>query len=156
MLENKALLKQFYAGGFAGNTWQERLANALEQQQVLVLLEQQLSLSMYQPNIELEADFVFIDWQLAGESYQVEFDVESQQATIFHTNYGWLAKLNDLHKGRHTNALWNAIIDISGVLVVLFSVTGFILLMPNKKKFKPSMIIGVVSGIGLMVSAVMY
>ena len=125
------------------------------QAQVITLLQQQLVLTMTQPNIEIEPDFIFIDWQIAGESYQVEFDITTLQAKVFHTHYGWLAKFNDLHKGRHTNKVWNAIIDISGVLVVLFSFTGFILLLPNKKKFKPSMVIGILSTVVLIISALM-
>ncbi|WP_028079329.1 PepSY-associated TM helix domain-containing protein [Solimonas soli] len=44
------------------------------------------------------------------------------------TDRGWIAWLNDLHKGRNTGATWNWFIDLFAVACVLFSVTGLFLL----------------------------
>lgn len=44
------------------------------------------------------------------------------------TDRGWIAWLNDLHKGRNTGAMWNWFIDIFAVACVLFCVTGLCLL----------------------------
>ncbi|MGA0607578.1 PepSY-associated TM helix domain-containing protein [Phenylobacterium sp. VNQ135] len=44
------------------------------------------------------------------------------------TERGWVAYLNDLHKGRNTGKAWAWFIDIFAVACVLFSVTGLLLL----------------------------
>jgi len=132
------------------NHWPKEQTN---KQQALLFLQPLLAFPLYKTQIEFEDELILLDWQLAGESYQVEFDVERSQAIVFHTHYGLLAKLNDIHKGRHTRVIWNAIIDISGGLVVLFSLTGFILLIPNKKKLKPTLIIGIASSVVLLATA---
>lgn len=138
------------------NNWTgNELLGQTNAQQLLVVLQSQLGFPLDETQIEFESDLVLLDWQLAGESYQVEFEPELSQAIVFHTDYGLLAKLNDIHKGRHTNAIWNAVIDISGALVVLFSLTGFVLLMPNKKKLRPTLILGVISSSALLITAVM-
>jgi hypothetical protein len=127
----------------------------LNEQKVLALLQAQLDFPVDKTQVEFEDDLILLDWQLAGESYQVEFTSELSTALVFHTDYGLLAKLNDIHKGRHTSVVWSAVIDISGFLVVLFSFTGLILLLPNKKKLRPTIIVGVVSSCVLLMTATM-
>lgn len=127
----------------------------LNEQKILALLQEQLGFPVNKTQVEFEDDLILLDWQLAGESYQVEFSTEISSAQVFHTDYGLIAKLNDIHKGRHTSAVWSAVIDISGFLVVLFSFTGLILLLPNKKKLRPTIIVGVVSSCVLLMTATM-
>ncbi len=44
-----------------------------------------------------------------------------------------LGILNDLHKGRHSGAVWFWLIDISAVLMVLFSLTGLVILYHGRR-----------------------
>ena len=50
-----------------------------------------------------------------------------------HTDYGWWALMNDLHKGRNTSVFWGWIIDITSVLCIVFALSGFILAMPQRR-----------------------
>lgn len=43
------------------------------------------------------------------------------------TTRGWVAYLNDLHKGRNAGAVWYWFIDVFAVACVVFAVTGFAL-----------------------------
>lgn len=56
-----------------------------------------------------------------------QYVVEYQQANL-------LSILNDLHKGRHSGKAWSFIIDLSAILICLFSFTGLVILFQNKKK----------------------
>lgn len=56
-----------------------------------------------------------------------DYYIEYQQANL-------LSILNDLHKGRHSGEVWSWVIDISAVLICLFSLTGLFILFQNKKK----------------------
>ncbi len=47
---------------------------------------------------------------------------------------GSIAVLNDLHKGRDTRASWVWVIDVSAILMILVSLTGFIMIFYLKKK----------------------
>ena len=45
---------------------------------------------------------------------------------------GIVALFNDLHKGRHSGEAWSWLLDISAVLMTLFSVTGMVILLQHK------------------------
>lgn len=44
------------------------------------------------------------------------------------TDRGWIAWLNDLHKGRHAGTAWAAFIDVFAVACLVFCVTGLMIL----------------------------
>ena len=44
------------------------------------------------------------------------------------TDRGWIAYLNDLHKGRHTGAAWSWFLDVFAVAAMVFCLTGLLLL----------------------------
>jgi hypothetical protein len=50
------------------------------------------------------------------------------------TRSGAIAILNDLHKGRDTGTAWAWLIDISAVLMILVSLTGFLMIFFLKRK----------------------
>lgn len=56
--------------------------------------------------------------------------VERETGAIVYerTERGWIALLNDLHKGRDSGAAWRLFIDVFAVACVLFCVTGLGLL----------------------------
>ena len=45
------------------------------------------------------------------------------------TDRGWIAYLNDLHKGRHTGSAWSLFIDLFAVACIVFSLSGLLLLL---------------------------
>ena len=53
------------------------------------------------------------------------------------TDRGWIAYLNDLHKGRHTGRAWSWFIDIFAAACFVFSATGLLLLQIHAGK-RPS------------------
>ncbi|MFZ6690092.1 PepSY-associated TM helix domain-containing protein [Undibacterium sp. SXout11W] len=63
------------------------------------------------------------------------------------TDRGWIAYINDLHKGRNTGVVWNYLIDAFGVLCLIFCMTGFFLLKmhaKNRPSTWPIVVFGVV------------
>lgn len=55
-------------------------------------------------------------------------------ATSEITNRGWIAWVNDLHKGRNTGAVWFWFIDLFAAACVLFSLTGLLLLQLHARR----------------------
>lgn len=58
----------------------------------------------------------------------VAIDRETGEVTNESTSRGWIAWLNDLHKGRNAGTVWKWFIDIFVVACVVFSLTGLVLL----------------------------
>ena len=50
------------------------------------------------------------------------------------TSAGTIAAMNDLHKGSYTGKKWNAIIDITAAILIIISLTGFIMIFYMTKK----------------------
>jgi hypothetical protein len=71
----------------------------------------------------LPAGYAFATWYI----YQGTVEVEYKKGNVF-------AIMNDLHKGRHTGEYWRWLIDISAVFMLLFSLTGLIILFQQLKR----------------------
>jgi hypothetical protein len=104
--------------------------------QLANFVREQFGIRLALATISYEEEFLIVDYQAPGHATVLEIDQESNEALAEHTDYGLIATLNDLHKGRHADVIWSWLIDISGVLTVLFSVAGLILLLPNQRRLQ--------------------
>jgi uncharacterized protein len=84
----------------------------------------------------IDEPFITIEYDGPGLQALVEIDQDLGEVYAETTHYGLVAVLNDLHKGRYTHIVWNALIDISAIILVIFSLAGFVLLLPNKYRFR--------------------
>lgn len=50
------------------------------------------------------------------------------------TDRGWIALLNDLHKGRHSGAVWRWFIDIFALATLVFAATGLGLMILHARR----------------------
>ncbi len=55
-------------------------------------------------------------------------DLESGAVHLEKTDRGWIAYLNDLHKGRNTGRAWSVFLDVFAAACVVFCLTGLGLL----------------------------
>jgi len=88
---------------------------------------------------ELIVGEVALDFKSPGYNAAVFIDMTTQVAEIEATNYGLVALLNDLHKGRNSGETWKWFIDITALLMVFFVLTGVCLLLPKKKTLVTSL-----------------
>jgi len=63
-----------------------------------------------------------------GRDGWVSIDTETGAVEYENTSRGWIAYLNDLHKGRNTGVVWSWFLDIFAAGTIVFCVTGLILL----------------------------
>jgi len=87
-------------------------------------------------SIEREDEELFISDKGPGRYLSLTVDLISGEAFIEATDYGYWALLNDLHKGRNSGDFWRFIIDLSAALMILFSLTGFILALAQRRMSK--------------------
>lgn len=95
-----------------------------------------LGIRLEHATLTYEDGFLVVDYQAPGKAVLLEIDQELNAAIIESTDFGVIAVLNDLHKGRHVDVIFSWLIDISGVLVVVFSLAGLVLLFPNKRRLR--------------------
>jgi hypothetical protein len=72
-----------------------------------------------------------------GRDAWVSIDRATGAAKSEATDRGWIAYLNDLHKGRNTGLAWRVFIDVVAAAVLFFSLTGLVLLQIQARQ-RPS------------------
>ncbi|GHN00548.1 peptidase [Cytophagales bacterium WSM2-2] len=75
-----------------------------------------------------------ISFKGPGYAADIFVDAETGKYNITITKSGLVALLNDLHKGRDSGHTWALLIDISAILMILVSLTGFAMIFFLKKK----------------------
>lgn len=68
-----------------------------------------------------------------GSDAWLAIDAEFNEVIYERTDRGWIAYLNDLHKGRDTGAVWRWFLDIFSVACLVFCITGLLLLFKQAK-----------------------
>ncbi|MHA8107122.1 PepSY-associated TM helix domain-containing protein [Aquirufa sp. 5-AUSEE-100C1] len=87
-----------------------------------------------------------------GPGYTADVFIDRAKGTFHLTErtLGFVAWINDLHKGRDTGQGWKWVIDFSAIFMSLISLTGIILLLFLKKK-RLNGIIWLVAGMAVVV-----
>jgi len=71
---------------------------------------------------------VYVSLPRPGGDAWLRVALDDGEAEYERTDRGWLAYLNDLHKGRNTGAAWSWFIDIFAAACLVFSLTGLVIL----------------------------
>ena len=97
-----------------------------------------------------EAD---ISFAAPGYSADAFIDVKTGTYKVNILEQGSVAVLNDLHKGRDAGTAWKWVIDLSGAILTLVSVTGIgILLLLKKTRTQALSVMGLASVITIMLA----
>ena len=85
---------------------------------------------------EIRADERECTVTFKGPGYAADafIDRESGRYDLTQTIHGFVAVMNDLHKGRDTGGAWSAVIDASAIVLTVISLTGLVLLFYLKRK----------------------
>ncbi|WP_417780785.1 PepSY-associated TM helix domain-containing protein [Stutzerimonas xanthomarina] len=91
-------------------------------------LESELNLELAGREAEWSDGELYVALPRPGGDAWLSLDLNSGELLFEATDRGWIAYLNDLHKGRNTGGAWSWFIDIFAGVCVLFSITGLLLL----------------------------
>jgi hypothetical protein len=84
-----------------------------------------------------------------GPGYMADGFIErdSGKYELVETRNGFVAVINDLHKGRDTGKVWSGVIDASAILLVLVSATGLVLIWFVYKRRTSGLVLAGVGGV---------
>ncbi|MEY4954426.1 MAG: hypothetical protein RI981_511 [Bacteroidota bacterium] len=113
--------------------------NVIDTAQVKKLEIVELFRSQYQVHgilNDFRIDETEVSVSLQGPGYTADAFIDRSTGTFHLTerSLGFVAWINDLHKGRDTGQGWKWVIDFSAIFMSLISLTGIILLLFLKKK----------------------
>ena len=79
---------------------------------------------------------VWISFRAPGYAADAQVDPRTGAYRMVVTDYGLVAVLNDLHKGRDTPGGWKLFLDLSALFLALVSLTGLLLgvLLPKSRR----------------------
>lgn len=91
-------------------------------------LENELRIDLARRDAEWNDGELYIALPRPGGDAWLSLELESGELLYESSDRGWIAYLNDLHKGRNTGGAWSWFIDVFAGVCVLFCLTGLLLL----------------------------
>ena len=76
-----------------------------------------------------------VGFKSAGYLADATIDRATGAYELSETRMGFVAIINDLHKGRDTGPGWSLVVDLSAVLMILVSLSGLVLVYFVKRRF---------------------
>jgi uncharacterized protein len=101
---------------------------------------------------EWSAKEIYVSLPRPGGDAWLSIDRADGAIAYESTDRGWIAYLNDLHKGRHTGAAWSLFIDVFAIAALVFCVTGLFLLQLHSAR-RPAT--WPIVGLGLVIPALL-
>jgi hypothetical protein len=98
-------------------------------------------------DFRVEDSQISISFKGPGYAADAFIDATNGSYDLAETRSGFVAILNDLHKGRDTGSVWSIVIDVSAALLVLVSLTGLILIWFVYKRRTSGLILAAASGV---------
>lgn len=96
--------------------------------------ERELDINLANQTPEWSDEELYVPLPRPGGDGWLAIDLSNGAVVHENTARGWVAWLNDLHKGRDTGQAWSWFIDIFAVACVIFSLTGFFLLQLHARR----------------------
>ena len=89
---------------------------------------QQIEGAVFNFNVDAEAQLLELDFKRPAGFTNVEIDLSRGTGLLSVEFNGWLALLNDLHKGRYVGTSWRWLSDLVAIACLLFAISGFYLI----------------------------
>jgi hypothetical protein len=90
-------------------------------------------------DFRVDDDQVQISFKGPGYTADGFADRATGKYELLENRLGFIAIINDLHKGRDTGKAWSGVIDVSAALMTLVSLTGFTLIFFLHKRLRMGM-----------------
>ncbi|MDG2535523.1 PepSY-associated TM helix domain-containing protein [Sphingomonas sp. HITSZ_GF] len=85
---------------------------------------------------EWSAGEIYLAKPRPGGDAWISIDRDTGEVTSENSSRGWIAYLNDLHKGRNAGSGWKLFIDVFVFACIVFTLTGLVLLWMHSKHRK--------------------
>lgn len=114
--------------GAVDRAWLTPPDNRVAKLEIVEYLRRTHHLSGALADFRLEEQQAAVSFKGPGYSADVFIDRATGHYDLTESRLGFVAVLNDLHKGRDSGARWQWVIDLSAVLLVFIALSGLVLL----------------------------
>ncbi len=98
-------------------------------------------------DFRVEASEIAVSFRGPGYAADGFIELPGGHFEVTETRNGFVAVINDLHKGRDTGKGWSMVIDASAILLVLVSLTGLLLILFLHKRRTSGLMLAGTGGI---------
>lgn len=102
-------------------------------------------------DVRIDDTQISISLRAPGYTADTTIDRDTGKYELTEVSSGFVAVVNDLHKGRDSGKAWGWLIDASAVLLVLISLTGFVLLWFLHKRRTSGFLLALAGTIAILV-----
>jgi uncharacterized protein len=117
--------------------------NVVEQDKIVELLRRSHGVKGAVSEVHVDEDRCEVVFKGPGYEADASIDRKTGKYDLNVSRFGFVAVLNDLHKGRDTGGKWSAVIDFSAALMTLVSLTGLTLIFFLNKRRLYGLVIAV-------------
>lgn len=96
--------------------------------------EHQVKASVFSYQFEIDDSLLELDFKRPAGYASVVVDFAANTVELEQEFNGYLALLNDLHKGRNAGTSWVILIDLTAVACIVFALTGFYLMLKQASR----------------------
>lgn len=111
-------------------------------------LDRQLNIRIRGRTAEYSPDEVYVGLPEPGADAWLAISLADGEVEYERSARGWIAYLNDLHKGRNTGAAWSWFIDAFAVCCLVFAISGLFLMKMHAAQRKATWPI---TGLGVLI-----
>jgi len=97
-------------------------------------LHREIGVNTADRETEWSAKEVYVALPRPGGDAWLSIERDSGAISYEITDRGWIAYLNDLHKGRNAGKAWSWFIDLFAMAAIIFCLTGLLLLQLHAKR----------------------
>jgi len=109
--------------------------SVVEQDKIVEFLRHSHEIKGTVSEVHVDEDQCEIVFKGPGYEADASIDRKTGKYDLSVSRFGFVAVLNDLHKGRDTGGKWSAVIDFSAVLMTLVSLSGLpLIFFLNKRR----------------------
>ena len=116
-------------------------ANKVEKLEIVEFFRREHGVTGLVADFRIEDDECLLTFKGPGHAADAVIDRATGRYTLNQVKHGFVAWINDLHKGRDTGPVWSILIDVSAVLLTLISTTGILLILYLKMRRKPGLLV---------------
>jgi uncharacterized protein len=88
-----------------------------------------------------------VSFKTAGYAADLFFDVTTGNYQLTIEQQGFVAIMNDLHKGRDTDSSWSWVIDVSAIFLVVVALTGLCIQLLYRKRRRKALVATAVASV---------
>jgi hypothetical protein len=134
-------------------TIDENLVSNPDQAALETLIREKLRLRSPATDYHEDPDEIQITFAAPGKRTVVTINRADGSGTVEMEQRGFLAKLDDLHKGSDTGRVWYWTIDIAALFLVVSSLTGMVTLLALRTRRRGGFLVG---ALGILMVIMLY